>query len=387
MKKLLISMLLAVFCAGVNAQESNISLAHGPYLQNLGPDEVTIVWIADRNSVGWVELASDDGSNFYAAERPKFFDSRHGIKNQSRVHSVRICGLEPGTTYRYRVFAKEILGHQGNYISYGRVASTAVYQKEPLRFTTLDPGQKTVSFAMVNDMHGDPARMEGLLKLCDMDKTDMILFVGDMVSIFNSEEQVFSGFMDKAVEMFASEKPMFYTRGNHETRGEIAYDFQKYFSPSQDHIYYMFRQGPVCFVALDCGEDKPDSDIEYSEANVYEQYRTEQAIWLKKIVESEEFKSAPFRVVTCHIPPKGGWFGNKDIEAKFMPILEKAGVDVMLCGHTHRHALIKEGEYAGFPIMINSNVDLLKCDVTSDKLEIKIMSPEGKVIDTLTLKK
>ena len=387
MKRLVLSLFFCACCVTLFAQNETIRLTHGPYLQNLGPDEVTIVWIANRNSVGWVELAPDDGSNFYAMERPKYFDSKHGIKHQSTIHAVRICGLEPGTTYRYRVFAKEICERHGSYINYGQVASTTVYQKEPLRLTTLNPAQETVSFAMVNDIHGNTEKMEGLLKLCDMNKTDMVLFVGDMVSYFGSEEQVFSGFMDKAVEMFASEKPMFYTRGNHETRGDIAYDFQKYFSPSQEHIYYMFRQGPVCFVALDCGEDKPDSDIEYFDANVYEQYRTEQAEWLKKIVQSDEFRTAPFRVVTCHIPPKGGWFGNKDIEAKFLPILNQSGVDVMLCGHTHSHSLIKAGEYANFPIMINSAVDLLTCDVSSDKLDMKILNSEGKVIDTLTLKK
>ena len=60
---------LSVSLAG--AVESNIRLVHGPYLQNLGADEVTIVWLSDKPSVGWVELAPDDDTNFYAAGRPK----------------------------------------------------------------------------------------------------------------------------------------------------------------------------------------------------------------------------------------------------------------------------------------------------------------------------
>ena len=59
---------LSVCLAG--AVESKIQLVHGPYLQNLGPDEVTIVWLSDKPSVGWVELAPDDDTNFYATERP-----------------------------------------------------------------------------------------------------------------------------------------------------------------------------------------------------------------------------------------------------------------------------------------------------------------------------
>ena len=37
---------LSVCLAG--AVESKIRLVHGPYLQNLGPDEVTIVWLSDK---------------------------------------------------------------------------------------------------------------------------------------------------------------------------------------------------------------------------------------------------------------------------------------------------------------------------------------------------
>ena len=39
---------LSVCLAG--AVESKIRLVHGPYLQNLGPDEVTIVWLSDKPS-------------------------------------------------------------------------------------------------------------------------------------------------------------------------------------------------------------------------------------------------------------------------------------------------------------------------------------------------
>lgn len=379
--------MLVLACGFMHAQNENIGIIHGPYLQNVNSDEVTIVWVSNLPSLGWVELAPDDGTHFYGKERPKFYDSRHGIKNQGRIHRVRIKGLDPGTTYRYRVYSTQIKEHVGHIINYGPTVATDVYRKAPLKFRTLDREQKEVSFAMINDIHGDAGRMESLLKLCDMDKTDMVLFVGDMVSQFNNEGQIFDGFMDKAVEMFASEKPMFYTRGNHETRGEIAYDFQDYFSPSQDHIYYMFRQGPVCFVALDCGEDKPDSDIEYSGANVYSEYRTEQAEWLKEIIQTEEFKSAPFKIVTCHMPPMGGWFGPEEIKQKFIPILNEAGVDVMLCGHTHRHSFHKAGELADFPVMVNAADNVLKCSVCGERLEIQTVDMDGKVTGTLSLKK
>ena len=50
----------------------DIKILHGPYLQNLKETETTIVWMASKPSVGWVELAPDDGSTYYQKEREKF---------------------------------------------------------------------------------------------------------------------------------------------------------------------------------------------------------------------------------------------------------------------------------------------------------------------------
>ena len=115
MKK--ITCILVFFlCACLSAWSAeDIHLIHGPYLQNLTANEVTIVWIADKPSVGWVELAPDGDDSFYSTERPKFFDSRCGVKNTSTVHVVQLKGLQPNTRYRYRVYAQEVLEHKSNH--------------------------------------------------------------------------------------------------------------------------------------------------------------------------------------------------------------------------------------------------------------------------------
>lgn len=367
--------------------QDDIQITHAPYLQNLGENEVTIVWTVNKPSVGWVELAPDDGTHFYQTERPKFFNAKNGIKQTSTVHAVHLKGLKGGTRYRYRVYSQEVLSHVGWRVIYGNVAATSVYGKQPLEFQTSDHGRQAVNFAMVNDIHGKSDLLEKLVSHCDLKTTDMFLFNGDMVSIFNSEKEIFEGFMDKATELFASEIPMYYTRGNHETRGSFATAFQDYFSPKQEHIYYMFRQGPVCFVILDSGEDKPDSDLEYAGITVYDQYRTEQAEWLKGVLESKEYKEASFKVVVCHIPPFGGWHGNEEVAEKFMPLLNNAGVDIMLCAHLHRYIRNDAKEDVRFPIIVNSNNTVLKAEADSRVLNIKILDTEGKEIDKLRITK
>ena len=384
MKKLVL-ILAATLLAATNLQA--VKIIHGPYLQNVTDNEATFVWVSDSVTLGWVELAPDDGTHFYEVERPQYFDVANGIKNESRIHTVRIRGLKPGTHYRYRVYAKEVTEHRGNYVAYGRTAATDVYTKKPLTFRTLDPNAGAVTFSMINDMHGDVPKMQKLMGYTDLEKTDMVLFVGDMVSVFESEEQVFSGFMDAAVDLFAKETPMYYTRGNHETRGRSAWAFQHYFSPLSEHIYYMYRQGPVCFVALDSGEDKPDSDLEYYGLTMYDQYRDEQVEWLKEVVKSEEFRTAPFKIITCHMPPFGGWHGEVEVAQKFIPILEQAGADIMLCGHLHRYVHKKAGESAAFPVVVNSNDTVLKAVVDGRVMKVEVLGMDGKVVDKFEIKK
>ena len=105
-----------------------------------------------------------------------------------------------------------------------------------------------------------------------------------MVSVFNEENHIFDGFMDTATKLFASEIPMYYTRGNHETRGAFATEFQRYFSPKEENIYYTFRQGPICFVVLDTGEDKPDSDTGQNRPNGCAGY------WIAKNIRTRRLK-------------------------------------------------------------------------------------------------
>ena len=387
MNKISLLFILSVLITFSAYAQDDIKITHAPYLQNLGENEVTIVWTANKPSIGWVELAPDDGTHYYQTERPKFFNAKNGIKLTSTVHSVHLTGLKPGTRYRYRVYSQEVLSHVGWRVIYGNVAATSVYGKQPLTFLTSDHSRQSVNFAMVNDIHGKSDLLEKLISHCDLKKTDMFLFNGDMVSIFNNEKEIFEGFMDKATELFASEIPMYYTRGNHETRGSFAIAFQDYFSPKQEHIYYMFRQGPVCFVILDSGEDKPDSDLEYAGITVYDQYRTEQAEWLKKVLESKEYKEAPFKVVVCHMPPFGGWHGEQEVAEKFIPLLNNAGVDLMLCGHLHRYMRNEPKDGVRFPVIVNSNNTVLKAEAGVKELNIRILDMEGKEVDKLTITK
>lgn len=366
--------------------QTKISITHGPYLQALHDTGVTIVWTTDKDAVGWVELAPDDSTHFYREERPKHFASSHGFKDVSKLHKVTLRGLQPGVKYRYRVYAQEVISHVGTNVRYGQVVATQVYQRAPLSFTTSRPDQSSLSFAIVNDIHGRNDVMKNLLGQLDWPETDLVFFNGDMANDLRSEEQLFAHYMDTATALFASEIPMYYARGNHETRGNFASAFPDYFPTTSGHLYYVFRRGPVCFVVLDCGEDKPDSDIEYSGIVTMDEYRTQQAEWLKEALQRPEYREAPYKVVVCHMPPFGGWHGEEEIARKFVPLLNAAGAQVMLSGHLHRH-MKREAQPGNhqFPILVNSNNNMLKATADGQRLHIDVVDQSGKTIDSITL--
>lgn len=383
-KNWLILILILIISSGTYAQ--NISITHGPYLQAAGTGEVTVVWTTDKDAVSWVEIAPDDEKSFYAEERPQFFQTKNGKKVVGRLHKVRITGLKEGTSYRYRVFSKEVLNYEGYRMLYGHIASTKVSTANTLRFTTLDTRKEEISFLVLNDIHSRVDDLSALSKHVEYGKTDLVIFNGDMVSSMNNEEQFFQGFMDAATTKFAGNVPVFYCRGNHETRGAFSVNFPDYFPTSSGNLYYSFRQGPAFFIFLDGGEDKPDSDIEYSGLADFDSYRTEQQKWLENVMQSEDFKSAPYKMVILHIPPvESTWHGPLDIRKKFLPALNGKGITAMFCGHIHRFRKVdSDPSLHDFPILINAHTSSFEVKAGPQKVTVLRKDTDGKILDTIT---
>jgi len=386
MKKYLL--VLFLFAAIAVVAQDKLVISHGPYLQHLGETGVTIIWTTNKNAVSWVELAPNDQTEFYLKERPKYYSAEYGFKDVSTVNTIRLSNLTRGTTYRYRIYSQEVLSHEGTKVQYGTVAASDVYRAKPLKFSTTDQSkEKKISFVVVNDIHGHNDLLENLLNKGGYKSADFIIFNGDMVSEMQSEEQMFGSFMDTAISMFASEKPMYYARGNHETRGNFANAFPQYFKSPSGKLYYLLRRGPICFVVLDCGEDKPDSDIEYSGIVAFDQYRDTETDWLRKALKSPVFTDAPFKVVILHMPPFGGWHGEDEMATKFVPLFNEAKVDLMLCGHLHKYIHQKPGNGVDFPVIVNSNTTVVKAKADAESLNLKIINEKGEQVDLIQLKK
>ena len=387
MKKFLF---VAMLLCGVYSAQA-IKIIHGPYLQAVSDTEATIMWVTDVKALSWVELAPNDGTNFYHVERPQYYQTYLGKRVYGTVHQIRITGLEPGKSYRYSTSSKEVVDMKGHRVTYGHVATTKVYGKNFKNvFTTLQPGKESIQFIMLNDIHAKQEKMAALLNTFEKGKTDMVFYTGDMVSMVPTEEILFQGFVDLSVEHFAKQVPFYLARGNHETRGLFATSFMTYFPSLTGKPYYTLKHGDVFFIILDGGEDKPDSCLEYYETAQYDNYRKEEAEWLKKVVESDDCKNAKYRVVLMHMPPIGGknmWHGPKHAGECFFPVLNKANITVMLSGHTHRYSYnTPETTDAEFPILVNAHNTALKANVNKSGITIDVIDTNGSIKHTHTFK-
>lgn len=384
MKRTILLLGLLLTTAAVAALP-RIRMEHGPYLLNVTDEGFTVVWSSTADAAGWVELAPDDGSHFYAAERPKFRDSHLGRQRIGRMHSVRVSGLKPGTTYRYRIMQRGVVLNEGNKrVILDEGFGSDILKHKPYTVTTLDPAQEKVDFWVVNDIHSRDSVFRLLIRSAPKEKPDFVCLNGDLATQIETPETLWDACLASASEILTPAGiPLAAVRGNHENRGVYSGCWSDFFPTPTGETYYTFRRGPVFFLVLDGCEDKPDSDIRYYGLSTTDAYREQEARWLKGVVESEEYRSAPLHIVVLHMIPggKSSWHGEQELRRLLVPILNEASVDIMLCGHYHRYQWIDDGSRGtNFPILVNSNRDKLVVKADRRGIDIDVVNTGGEVI-------
>ena len=340
---LLGALLLTAAALAQTAVPPTVRIAHGPYVLNVTEDGFTVVWDAKADAIGWVELAPMDGSHFYSAERPRYYDSHLGLCRVGRMHRVRIEGLQPGTTYRYRIMQRGIVLNEGNRrVILDDGDGSEVYRRKPYTIRTLDPAQEKVDFWMVNDIHARDSVFQLLIKEAPEAQPDFVCLNGDLASQTETEQTLWDACLGSASKILTPAGiPLAVTRGNHENRGAYAQHWLDYFPTPTGETYYTFRRGPAFFIVLDGCEDKPDNDPRYYGMGDWNEYRRQ----------------------------------------LFVPELAGKGIDLMLCGHYHRYHWIDDGSRGvDFPILVNSNNDCLRVSADAKGIDLKVVNTAGAVI-------
>lgn len=393
MKKIFLLMAVStLLCEIALAGNFDANFETEPRVANVTENSFTVMFTTGKNSLCWVEVAPDDGTVWYQSARRKCFQDISGRHYLGRKHRITIDGLKAGESYRYRVMGKEIEDFQPQRkIAYGRNFAwnpewgTGVKWARICTIRTLDRNASECRFSMVNDTHYNDELLRNLTSAMPAGN-DFLLLNGDIASFCQDIDTVVRHCFYPIREI-ASTKPVFYAKGNHENRGADSYLLGSEFPTKTGEFYYSFRQGPAAFIVLDAGEDKPDSDIEYYGTAAFDEYRLKELEWLKKEVENPEFKSAPQKICIIHIPAINGkeaWSTQKWISENYTPVLEKAGIKLMLSGHEHKYRLSKAGENGcKFAIVVNSNKDRADVTVTSSSIHVEIKTADGSTLHSL----
>lgn len=314
-------------------QPASFQLGGAPVVQGVSATSVSIAWGVNDTSTGWVEYGETEALGRMAAP------DGHGLRPlDAVVHRVRLEGLTPATRYFYRTVSVPIAFLGAYDIRRGRPFESAVAS-----FTTPDEGRGArVQFAVINDTHEQPETLKALFMQLAEAPGDLLFWNGDMFNDISSQQQMSDQLLTPAGMAYASRRPVWFARGNHDVRGSEARALGRFLDAPGGQFYYSVRQGPVAFLVLDTGEDKVDDAPVYAGLGTFDAYRAQQASWLADELRKDHVRSASFRVVVAHIPlyatSDRQAHGGADARARWHDHLTAGGIDLLITGHTHRHA-------------------------------------------------
>jgi len=302
-------------------------------------DGVEVVWAVSRLCCGWVEWREENGQPVKCAA-----DDFGFVPQGDSVMRVRIEGLHAGKNYEVRAIVESIDGEKAR-------------EETPWKkLRTLDPVAAESHFVVWNDTHEHNETLRRLHEVTPA--ADFLLWNGDTCSDkWNQESSLVPTLLHPAGQDVSAGRPLFLVWGNHDVRGKWAFKLPETVATPHGRPFYAFRSGPVAFICLHTGEDKPDNHPNFAGRVAFEPLRSEQAEWLKKVTAIPEIRDAPHRVVFCHIPlrwkteseavayDKGGYdFYSLASRLAWHDALVAWGAQVVISGHIHAQTWIPANE-------------------------------------------
>jgi len=364
MKRIVTSLLIIALGLNMSAQTSV-----GPWVTNVSDHSATILWTGETEGTGWVE--TEDGT--------KVYDCFAGRRTMEKFHEVTIRNVSG--TLKYRVGGEPLLDASNPRTPKFGESWNSEWHEVKL----FDNKQKTTRFSVMNDIHLNVKAYKSLKDQIPVDSTDFLFLNGDIASLDNYTMDKLLSFEIAPLGETSAKLPVFFARGNHEGRGTgIKHVGRVYPNNNQGHFYYTFRQGNAAVAVFDGGETGTRSSRIFCGKDVYEEYIAEQLEWAKKALFEKEFKSAPLKIVLLHVPmidhpDKNDYHLQRYLNEHLVPLLNKAGIDIMIGADLHEHMECLPGTMGNnFPILVNANINRLDFKAANGKIDIDIYSPSGE---------
>ena len=348
-----------------------------PYLQDLQPSSVDVMFQTRVVSHCWVEYGTD---TLHLKRARTLLDGQevcYDIENR-----IRLDSLESGKRYYYRVCAQEIVNYQSYSKTFGETARTPFYS-----FRMPAASDKDFTAVIFNDLHENREVMAAFGKLLRGMKYDFAVFNGDCLTEPANREQAMHNIAEACRMVDAANHLTFFIRGNHEIRNAYSAGMHSLIGYQEGKTYGAFSWGDTRFVMLDCGEDKPDDHWVYYGLNDFTGLRREQVDFLRQELKSKAFKKADRRILINHIPI----WNNSDKFAPctelWAPLLKKASFDLNVCAHVHSYGFWTAGaEDNPCPVVRGGGPSMKKATMIvlekrGDELTMRAVDTAGRTIE------
>ncbi len=402
-------------------------VTHGPWLTYPDPGELTIGFTTVPGcgaGVEYREVGTEQWKQAWHTEAGQIFRHR-------TARSIRLTGLKKNGEYEYRLILfvpRDAKYHEGNFpkLDKGHKTKQTVLVENPdFRFKAFTDTADPFTFSVTADLQFSRNVKHGILRSyydkCGLKDSKFFAVIGDGHNDIGSMENSYIGtVIDGLQPIGGASRPALFIRGNHEWRGGEASLWTEYFpAPKTRSTYFTFQCGDTFFIVLDSGEDKAATTLtyHYTGDNIDDQaFREEQRVWLAKVVESPEFKSAKWRIAMCHSAiyshPEAYMYNHlahicQDLFKKDKP---ENRIHLWLSGHTHVYSrtipgtdqIYRPGNYRqvyggkdyDFTVLTvegpggvgDINNCLVNVTVDKDKISVEARTPENALMDAFEIK-
>jgi hypothetical protein len=336
----------------------------GPYLQNVRPDGVDVLFETEPPAAAEVIVGAPP-------------DERRFASPAAARHEVRVTGLAPGR-HPYRVVA-------------GDAAS-------PPASLAPAPAAGDFTFLVYGDNRDRDEDHARVVAAMEREHADLILQTGDMTGDAGVDA-LWRRFFSIEARLLSS-APMYPALGNHEILHDPeAAHYHRYFDlPGPDGTHerwYSFRFGGALFIALD-GNMSGDRA---------------QAAWLRATLASARSDpSLRHLFVFFHQPAfsDGSFCGSAHEQGLWVPEIEAAGVRAVFTGHDHSYQRLERRGVryfvtggGGAPLttpsgrcapydrdalrLHRSAHHYLRVRIRGDQALLDALSPDGEILDRVSL--
>jgi acid phosphatase type 7 len=339
----------------------------GPYLQDLAPTSITVMWHLDQAAPATVVVEGPGGVRVFHA-------------SAARIGETTLDRLTPSSRYRYRVE----IGAQ----SWRGEFATAPEVGADVPF----------SFVVMGDTRSDVDAHRRVVERMAQSVPDFVVGTGDMVDDGYRQDQ-WQQFFDVEGPLLR-DNVFFPSVGNHDRqgRGRTADSYRALFSVPDNggdtERYYAFSYAAARFLVLD--------------SNEYSFALSDQTAWLEReLIAARQDPATRHVFAVMHHPPFSISLhgGARDLRERWTPLFEKYQVSAVFSGHDHvyeraehngiRYFVSGGGGAPLYPREPNPNpVDLeavkkfervfhfLRVNVTGNRVEVTGVRTDGSVIET-----